>query len=194
MDWAKTTAWPDEKHLSFGIWGDLYQRFYGRGCCNTRYPSETNDTAVFSVSLETIGRRHYSDVIMGPMVSPITCLTLVYSTVYSGADQRKHQSSTSLALVLGIHRWPVNSPHKGPVTRKMFPFDDIIMAIYFIGKQDFAGFESKMSFGAMSYIATAQPTRNVVSCSLTPCGASALDLGTQYSLSHQICTQCSIAH
>ena len=47
--------------------------------------------------------------------------------VYSGADQRKHQSSASLAFVLGIHRWPVKSPHKGPVTRKMFSFDDVIM-------------------------------------------------------------------
>ena len=48
-------------------------------------------------------------------------------TVYSGGDQRKHQSSTSLAFVWGIHWWPVNSPHKWPVTRKMFPFDDVIM-------------------------------------------------------------------
>ena len=48
---------------------------------------------------------------------------------YSGADQRKHQSSASLAFVRGIHRWPVNSPHKGPVTRKMFPFDDVIMVL-----------------------------------------------------------------
>ena len=47
--------------------------------------------------------------------------------IYSGADQRKHQSSASLAFVRGIHRWPVNSPHKWPVTRKMFPFDDVIM-------------------------------------------------------------------
>ena len=38
-----------------------------------------------------------------------------------------HQSSASLAFVRGIHRWPVNSPHKLPVTRKMFPFDDVIM-------------------------------------------------------------------
>ena len=45
----------------------------------------------------------------------------------SGTDQRKHQSSTSLAFVWGIHRGPVNSPHKWPVTRKMFPFDDVIM-------------------------------------------------------------------
>ena len=61
------------------------------------------------------------------MASQTTSLTIVYSTVYSGADQRKHQSSASLALVRGIHRWPVNSPHKWPVTRKMFPFDDVIM-------------------------------------------------------------------
>ena len=52
---------------------------------------------------------------------------IVYSTVYSGADQSKHQSSASLAFVWGIHRGQVNSPHKLPVTRKMFPFDDIIM-------------------------------------------------------------------
>ena len=57
----------------------------------------------------------------------ITSLTIVYSTVYSSADQRKHQSSVSLALVRGIHRWPVISPHKWPVTRKKFPFDDVIM-------------------------------------------------------------------
>ena len=77
---------------------------------------------------------HYNDVIMGVMVSQITSLTIVYSTIYSGADQRKHQSSASLAFVWGIHRWPVNSPHKWPVTRKMFPFDDVIIN-YTIGCQ-----------------------------------------------------------
>ena len=69
--------------------------------------------------------QHYGDVIMGAMASQITSLTIVYSTVYSDADQRKHQSSASLAFVWGIHRGPVNSPHKWPVTRKMFPFDDV---------------------------------------------------------------------
>ena len=61
------------------------------------------------------GFRHYDDVIMGAMASQITSLTIVYSTVYSGADQSKHQSSASLAFVWGIHRGPVNSPHKWPV-------------------------------------------------------------------------------
>ena len=72
---------------------------------------------------------HYNDVIMGTIASQITSLTIVYSTVYSDADQRKHQSSASLAFVRGIHRRPVNSPHKWPVTRKMFPFDDVIMKL-----------------------------------------------------------------
>ena len=57
---------------------------------------------------------------MRTMASQITSLTIVYSAVYSGADQRKHQSSASLAFVRGIHQWPVNSPHKWPVTRKSF--------------------------------------------------------------------------
>ena len=70
---------------------------------------------------------HYGDVMMGAIASQITSLTIVYSTVYSYADQRKHQSSASLAFVRGIHWGPVNSPHKWPVTRKMFPFDDVIM-------------------------------------------------------------------
>ena len=70
---------------------------------------------------------HYYDVIRGGMASQITSLTIVYSSVYSGADQRKHQSSVSLAFVRGIHWRPVNSPHKGPARRKIFPFDDVII-------------------------------------------------------------------
>ena len=74
---------------------------------------------------------------MSVMASQITCLTIVYSTVYSGADQRKHQSCASLAFVRGIHRWPVNSPHKGPVARKMYPFDDVIMDAHATGELKF---------------------------------------------------------
>ena len=61
---------------------------------------------------------HYSDIIMGAKACQIT---IVYSTVYSGADQRKHQSSASLAFARGINRSLVNSPHKWLITRKMFP-------------------------------------------------------------------------
>ena len=64
---------------------------------------------------------------MSAMASEITGVSIVCSTVCSGADQRKHQSSASLAFVRVIHRWPVDSPHKGPVTRKMGQFDDVIM-------------------------------------------------------------------
>ena len=71
--------------------------------------------------------RHYHDVIMSLLASQIASRTIVFSTVYSDADKRKHQSSASLAFVWGIQRWPVNSPHKWPVTWKLFPFYDIIM-------------------------------------------------------------------
>ena len=72
--------------------------------------------------------KYYNDVIMGAIASQITSLATVYSTVYSGAYQRKLQSSASLAFLLGIHRGRVNSPHKWPVTRKLFPFYDVIMS------------------------------------------------------------------
>ena len=74
-----------------------------------------------------IDEDHYDDVIMTMLASQITSLTVVYSIVYSGVNQRKHQSSASLAIVREIHRGPVNFPHKWPVTRTMFPFDDVIM-------------------------------------------------------------------
>ena len=70
---------------------------------------------------------HYNDVIVGTLASQITSLTIVFSTIYLDTNQRKHQNSESLAFVQGIHRRPVNSPHKWPVMRKMFPYDDIIM-------------------------------------------------------------------
>ena len=73
-------------------------------------------------------RSHYNDIIMSAVASQITGVSSVYPIVCSGADQRKHQSSTSLAFVRGIYWWPVNSPHKRPVTRKMFPFDDVTIS------------------------------------------------------------------
>ena len=82
---------------------------------------------IHSNSIGVWGCPRYGDVIMAAIASQITSLTIVYSTVYLDADQRKHQSSASLAFVRGIHRGPVNSPHKWPVTRKIFPFDDVTM-------------------------------------------------------------------
>ena len=67
---------------------------------------------------------------MSTIASQMTNITIVCSTVYAGTDQRKHQSSASLAFVQAIRRWSVNSPHTGPVTQKMFPFDDVIVRIF----------------------------------------------------------------
>ena len=74
---------------------------------------------------------HYSDVMIGAMASQTTGVSIVYAIVCSDADQRKHQSSASLALVGGNHQLPMNSPHKGPVTRRIFPFDNVIMILSF---------------------------------------------------------------
>ena len=75
----------------------------------------------------SITRAHYSDVIMSATVSLIIGVSIVYSTFCSGADQRKHQSSALLNFMRGVHRWPVNFPHKGPVTRKIFQFNGVIV-------------------------------------------------------------------
>ena len=71
---------------------------------------------------------NYSDLIMSAMASQITGVSILCSTVCSGAVQRNHQSSASLAFMRGIHQWLMDSSHKGPVTRKMFPFNAVIMS------------------------------------------------------------------
>ena len=75
---------------------------------------------------------HYSDVIMSAIVYQITGVSIVYSTVCSSADERKHQSSASLSFVTENHQLPVVSLHKGPVTRQMFPLDDVIMYVIYV--------------------------------------------------------------
>ena len=92
-----------------------------------RYPYIDLNWTMAIKSRRSHPENHYDDVIMSAIASQITSLTIVYSTDFPDADQSKHQSSASLAFVWGIHRGPVNSPHKWPVTRKMFPFDDVIM-------------------------------------------------------------------
>ena len=82
---------------------------------------------VCKLTPEIIDRPQYNDVIIIAMASQNTGVRIVYSTVCSGPDQRTHQTSASLAFVRGIHRWPVNSPHKGPAAQKMFPSDDVIV-------------------------------------------------------------------
>ena len=98
------------------------------GMTKTDCQSQKNNTMIFPQSSNYFEQiwvdwvflwQHYYDAIMGAMACQITSLTIVYSTVYSDADQSKHQSSASLAFVLEIHRGPVNFPHKWPLTRKM---------------------------------------------------------------------------
>ena len=114
----------------------LFEAMKGPGHWRTYAPFSLNEStvilllyliALYSQTTEQLCDLHYDDVIMTMLACQITSLTVVYSIVYSGVNQRKHQSSASLAFVREIHRGPVNVPHKWPVTRKMFPFDDVIM-------------------------------------------------------------------
>ena len=78
----------------------------------------------FSNAFFMNGNFHYNHVIMSAMASQITSITIVYSTVYS---MRKSKEISKPRVTGLCDRWLVNSPHKGPITRKMFPFDDVIM-------------------------------------------------------------------
>ena len=89
--------------------------------CWSRLPgSRLYSMQCLSKWVRVILLKHYCDVIMSAKASQITSVSIVCSIVGAGADQRKHQSSASLAFVWVIHRWSVNSPHKRPVTRKCF--------------------------------------------------------------------------
>ena len=90
--------------------------------------------------------QHCNEVLMSAMVSPITGASIVCSTVCSGADQRKCQNSASLAFVRGIHQWPVDSPHKEPVTRKIFQCDDAIIEFLAMNLSNVDGFLSERTF------------------------------------------------
>ena len=115
------------------------QHAYSSSSTSTRTRTHVITKYLYSYS-HILQVLHYNDVIMSALTSQITSLTVVYWSFYSGADQRKPQSSASLAFVRGIHRWPVNSPHKGSVTRKMFPFDDVIICSRKSGTRPIPGY------------------------------------------------------
>ena len=98
-----------------------------------KYPFIMYCTMVADYVAKLGNLEHYNDVIMGTMASQMTSLTIVYSTAYSDADQRKHQKHRVTGLCAG------NSPHKWPVTRKMFPFDDVILHSGFMTRRDNCG-------------------------------------------------------
>ena len=102
---------------------------------------------------------HYSDVIISAIAFQISGVSTVYSIFCPGAD-KKYQTSASLAFVSGIYRWPVNSPHKGSVTPKMFPFDDVIMYMYYEGAYLLLTFpELEIEFGQVYLTSCSRPNK-----------------------------------
>ena len=113
------------------LFNSLFSKKQGGSHCGRLFPSQTANKAFpyhDVIISQNFASTHYGDIKMGAMASQITKPTVVSSTVYSGADQRKHQSSASLAFVRGIHRWPVNSCTKGQYRGKCF---HLMMSLWF---------------------------------------------------------------
>ena len=110
-----------------GTWSQCILRTWANWSLYHQLEGSAQDCGNASALAMESPQSHYTDFIMSTMASQITGVCIVCSTVCSGADQRKHHSPAPLTFVKGMHQWPVNSPHKGPVTQKMLPFDDVIM-------------------------------------------------------------------
>ena len=125
--WFETSSRPIWRHCNVAVCGWNYI-FMPQTGCRLSWSLLTIRLMTFMLCAKfQKDLSHCSDVIMGAMASQITSLMIVYSTVYSGTDQRKHEISAPLAFVRGMHRWQVNSPHRWLVTRKRFLLDDVIM-------------------------------------------------------------------
>ena len=124
LEWVKTTTRRDEKHFNFGIRCDLYQRFdgavvYVHIIVNRNFhihPSRPVNYHIRTHGFVNIHRIFSDKCTQFVTVTPqwATWRTpTVYPTACSWAHGKKHQSSALLAFVRGIHRWPLESPHKG---------------------------------------------------------------------------------
>ena len=109
---------------------------------------------------------YYTDVIMSAMASEITGVSVVYSTVCSGADQRKYQSSAPMTCVRGLHRWPVNLPHKGPVTRKCFHLMTSSCELQSVSRNYFASHYNAVIVSTMTSQITSAPSVCPIVCSV----------------------------
>ena len=86
--------------------------------------------------------------------------------LFGRRSKKTSKSSASLAFVRGIHRRPVNSPHKWPVTRKMFPFDDVIM-LYWLWRMDGSLSSTRKDLSATCATLTHPPLDNMAAISQT---------------------------
>ena len=92
--------------------------------------AEWSPSSILSLKLDIQERTsHYVDVIMTSMASQITSFTVVYFQSFILAQIKENIKAPRHLPLCGNSSGPVNSPQKGPVTRKMFPFDDVIMGI-----------------------------------------------------------------
>ena len=125
--WLETPLRPLWRHCSGIPTGPFGLRRHGFLAIETAKEKTYSMQMEIITSIVTLYVLYNNDVIMSAIASQITGLMIIYSAVYSGADQRKHQSSSSLAFLRGMIG---EFPHKCPVTRNMLPFDDVIMKLF----------------------------------------------------------------
>ena len=114
-------SWQRSSHYNSSPWMKVIKNGFILSMIRECYDAAADNEVIYLLNCQ----KHYSEGIMSAMASQITSFTIVYSTVNSGVDETKNPSSVSLAFVREIHRLP---GHKGSVTRKMFPFDDLIVS------------------------------------------------------------------
>ena len=125
--WSTRTHQPTEFKVNhLGVYQDIYWRLVNKPEASKEQKNVTMNFSGPGVpekmqlpSME-IKQKHYNDVIVTTMASQITSLTVVYSTGYSDADQRKYQNSVSLAFVWEIHRDQWIPRTKGQLRGKCF--------------------------------------------------------------------------
>ena len=126
---------PSDAYMRVWTWSSLFQKMecplFGAKTLTepmmTFCELDPTEQTLMTIKRLVCVKEHYNDVIMGAVSSQITGVSIVCSIVCLGADQRKYQISASLVFVRGFQRWPRDSLHKGRITRKVFPFDDVIM-------------------------------------------------------------------
>ena len=120
---------------------------------------------------------HYSDVRICVMASQIIGTSIFYSIVFFRRRSKKTSNLCVTGLCLGIHLWPVNSPHNGPIKRKMFPLDDIIMmgVSNFRSFDYFPGIAKDLAYGATTsvIVATSPSVIEKQNCYYVPLGKAA---------------------
>ena len=146
------------------IWIYMWHSFIGVGRHWAYSPVRKYSKRNSRKTLPQVRKEHYSDVIMGWRLTP-TPWRLCTRRFIKAQIKENIKSSASLAFVWEIHWWPVNPPHKWPVMRKMFPFDDVIMCTY---RKELRGSVPRIHRHSLLYLRTSECSQSQTASVMGP--------------------------